>query len=149
MKEGKAMFAARQGRQIIVKFKNRIGLLFDISKLIAEKGISVLAVCCNISGEDGILWLVTDDNLRATDVINESGSIAEEEEVILVELPHKPGMLKQITQALALEEIDIWYLYATVLAGQEKCLVVLRTGNDERALSRLHKARGRPLERQP
>jgi hypothetical protein len=39
-----------------------------------------------------------------------------------------------------LEEIDIWYLYATVLAGQDKCLVVLRTADDIHALLRLKNA---------
>lgn len=63
-----------------------------------------------------------------------------EEDVILIEMPHKPGMLKRITQALASEEIDLRHLYATALTGQEKCLVILRTSNDNHALLRLNKA---------
>jgi len=134
------MFEARQGKEIVVKLKNRIGLLFDISKRISEKGISILAVCGGISGQEGVIRLVTDDNLRATDVLNESGYVVEQEDVILMEMPHKPGMLKRITHALALEEIDLRHLYATALAGQERCLVILRTSNDSRALLRLNNA---------
>ncbi len=134
------MFEARQGKEIVVKHKNRMGLFFDISRLISEKGISILAACCGISGEEGVIRLVTDDNLRATDVLNERGYRAEEEDVILMEMPHKPGMLKRITHALALEEIDLRQLYATALAGQEKCLVILRTSNDCHALLRLNNA---------
>jgi hypothetical protein len=74
--------------------------------------------------------LVTDDNRRAIDALNESGYLAEEEDVMLMEMPHKPGMLKRVTHALALEEIDLRHLYATALTGQEKCLVILRTSND-------------------
>ena len=133
------MFEAKQGKEIVVKFKNCIGVLFDISKLISEKGISILAVCGGVLGEEGVIRLVTDDNLRANDVLNKSGHYAEEEDVILMELSHKPGMLKRITQALSLEEIDIRYLYSTALTGQEKCLVVLRTSNDKHALLRLNK----------
>ena len=55
------MFEARQGKEIVVKLKNRIGLLFDISKRISEKGISILAVCGGISGQEGVIRLVTDD----------------------------------------------------------------------------------------
>jgi len=58
--------------------------------------------------------------------------------VIVVELPHKSGMLKRITEALVLEEIDIRYVYGTALAGQEKCLLVLHTTNDDHVLPRLN-----------
>jgi len=134
------MFEARQGKEIVVKVKNRVGLLFDIFKLISEKGISILAACGNISGDEDVIRLVTDDNLRAIDTINANGYLAEEEDVILMEMPHKPGMLKRITHALALEEIDLRHLYATALTGQEKCLLVLRTSSDSRALLRLNNA---------
>jgi hypothetical protein len=134
------MLEARQGKEIVVKIKSRIGLLFDISKLISERGVSILAMCGAASGNDSIIRLVTDDNLRASEVLNASGYMAGEEDVILVELPHKPGMLKRITQALAMEEIDIRQIYGSALPGQEKSLVVLRTSNDGHALLRLNKA---------
>ena len=133
------MFEARQGKEIVVTVKNRIGPLFDISKLISEKGISILAVCCVASGQAGVVRLVTDDNLRASELLNASGYVAEEENAIIAELPHKPGILKRITQTFASEEIDIRHLYAMALVGQEKCLVVLHTSNDEHALARINR----------
>ena len=91
------------------------------------------------AGTEGVIRLVTDNNLRASELLNASGYMAEEENVIVAELPHKPGILKRITQALASEEIDIRHLYATALAEQEKCLVVLHTSNDKHALARLNR----------
>jgi hypothetical protein len=134
------MLDARQGKELVVRFKNRIGLLFDISKLLSERGISILAVCGAASGNEAVIRLVTVDNLRASDLLNASGYMAEEEDVILMELPHKPGMLKRITQALAAEEIDIQQMYGSALPGQERSLIVLRTSNDGHALLRLNKA---------
>jgi hypothetical protein len=134
------MFEARQGKEIVVKLTNRIGPLFDIFKLISERGISILAVYNSIIGKEDVVRLVTGDNLRACDVLSEGHYIFQEDDVVLIELPHKPGMLKRIAQALMLEEIDIRHLYATALPGQEKCLVVLRTSNDSHALLRLNKA---------
>jgi hypothetical protein len=61
------MFEARQGKEIVVKLRNRVGLLFDISKLISESGVSILAVYSSFSGEESVSRLVTDDNLRVTD----------------------------------------------------------------------------------
>lgn len=58
-----------------------------------------------------------------------------------MELPHKPGILKRIAEALVLEEIDIRLVYGTALVGQETCLLVLHTSNDEHALPRLNRVR--------
>ncbi len=133
------MFEARQGKELVVKFRNRVGLLFDISKLISEKGVSILAACGGVWGTEGIIRLVTDDNLRASEVLNANGYSADEENAILMEIAHKPGMLQRVSHSLVSEEIDIRHLYGSALIGQEKCLLVLRTSNDEHALLRLNK----------
>ena len=134
------MIEARQGKEIVVRVKNRIGLLFELSRLISEKGVGILAVTSDVSGKDCVVRLVTDDNLRAAEALTEYNYLVHEENVILIQLPHKPGMLKRITEALALQEIDIRHLYATALPGQDKCFLVLRTSNDEYALPRLNRA---------
>ena len=53
---------------------------------------------------------------------------------VFVELPHKPGMLKRVTQALAADGIDIDSLYATATPDSARCRVVLSTSNDEHAI---------------
>jgi hypothetical protein len=94
-----------------------------------------------------VIRLVTDDNLRARKALAAKKYVVHEENVILVELPHKPGILKRITEALVREEIDIRLVYATALVGQEKCLMVLHTSNDDHALARLNAVR--PAKRLP
>jgi hypothetical protein len=136
------MFAAKQGKEIVLKLKNEIGLLSEIGKLLAEKGVSILAVSATVCGEDGVLRLVTDDNLRTGDALAEQGYTPHEEDVILLEVPHKPGMLKRMAEVLAGENIDILNVYATALDEQEKCLLVLHTSGDEHALPKLNKMRG-------
>jgi hypothetical protein len=81
--------------------------------------------------------LVTDDNLRAGDILAEKGHEPGEEHCILLELPHKPGILKRVSEVLAREEIDIHYVYGSALGQDDQCLLVLHTDNDERALAKL------------
>jgi hypothetical protein len=133
------MFEAKQGKEIVVNVKNRIDILFDLSKQIAEKGISILALNGVVSDGDCVIRLVTDDNLRAAETLRGKKYHVHEEDVILVILPHKPGMLRRVIEALVSEEIDIRRIYSTAFAKQEKSLVVLRTSNDEHALLRLNK----------
>jgi hypothetical protein len=58
-----------------------------------------------------------------------------------MDLAHKPGILKHVTETLAEENIDIRHVYATALEQHEKCLLVLHTSDDERALPRLNRLR--------
>jgi hypothetical protein len=134
-----AMFRARQGKEIVVRAGNRIGLLGEMAKVIAEKGISVLAVDGRVSGDGATIRFVTDDNLRAGEALAAHDLVPVEEDVILVDLPHKPGMLRGLADVLAAERIDILRLYATAAMPDDRCLVVLHTTNDAHALPKLEK----------
>lgn len=133
------MVEARQGKEIVIRIRNKIGLLSEIAKLLAEKGVSVLAVSGMVMGEDSVIRLVTDDNLRTRDTLAEHNYSPHEEGAILINLAHKPGMLKAVTEVLAWENIDIHHIYVTADAQQEQALVVLHTSNDEHALPRLRR----------
>jgi len=132
------MFQARQGKEIVLTMENRPGRLFEVSKLLAERGVSILAVIGAITNGDCLIRLVTDDNLRAADALTEKGYEPSEGNVILLELPHKPGILKRMSEVLADEGIDIHYVYGSALMDDEKCLLVLHTENDDHALPRLN-----------
>lgn len=131
------MLAARPGKEIVVQARNRIGLLFEIAKLLSEKGLTILAVSGAAHGEEGIVRLITDDNLRAREALSQRGYYVHEQDVILMELPHKPGMLRRVAEALTTENIDIQHAYATAMGEQERCLLVFHTSNDQHALTRL------------
>ncbi|MHC4406515.1 MAG: hypothetical protein ACYTG0_43375, partial [Planctomycetota bacterium] len=83
------------------------------------------------------------DNLRAKDALTDKGYAPEEQDVILVELLHKPGMLKHVAEILSYEKIDISHVYATALGQDEKCLLVLHTSNDVHALPRLNRVQAK------
>jgi hypothetical protein len=57
--------------------------------------------------------------------------------VVLVNLPHRPGTLKQVTKVLAQEGIDIRHIYAAADKDQGNCLLVFHTSNDDVALAKL------------
>ena len=132
------MFLARQGKELVISTENRPGVLHEMTKLLAERGISVLAVLGAVSNGDCLIRLVADDNLRAADALVEKGYDLSEQSVIILELPHKPGMLKRVAEVLATEEIDIHYLYASAREQDDKCLLIVHTENDDHALPRLN-----------
>ena len=128
------MLKARHGKQLIVRTAKEIGALAQCSKILAEKGINILAMSCWMQDEQAVMRLVTDDTLRTADALAENGYDAEEKDVVLVDAAHKPGILRHLTDVLAKESIDLSHLFASAKLDQDECLVVLSSSNNDRAI---------------
>ena len=128
------MLNVSQGKEIVLHVKNDMGVLGELARLVSERGVSIIGVSGSV--EEGIctLRLITDDNLRTCDILHEHTYTPVEEPVVLLEVPHKPGMLKKLTHRLGEEDVDIRSLYATASEKDAYCLMVLRTNNDARAI---------------
>lgn len=128
------MLKARPAKEVIVKVRNEIGLLANISRLLADKGINILAASAWVEGENGIIHLVTNDNLRVVDALRAKNYNPRESDVVLVESPHKPGLLKHLTEKLSQAGIDIHHLYASATEAQDRCLIVFASANNDHAI---------------
>lgn len=124
------------GKEIVVTVTNKIGVLADMSKLVAESGINIEAVAGYVEKDNTAkIILVTNDNLRIIDALKKAGyTSATERETIIIELEDKPGALEHITTALASEDIDIKTIYGTTCSGDCPARIVLSTSNNEKAL---------------
>ncbi len=126
---------AQLGKEIVVTIANKIGVLADMSRVLADHGINIEAVAGYATDNEAKIMLVTDDNLRATDALKKSGYRgAKENPVVILELENKSGALKNISAKLAEQGIDINYLYGTTCPGACPARIVLSTSNDEKAL---------------
>ena len=131
------VLAVTQGHEVLVRMQNDIGILFELSTLLTAQGVNILAINGAVCGETCLVRLLADDHQKAKDILAENHFAPEEENVVLVELSHRPGMLKQVTKALAKEGLDIRHVYAAATREQDKCLLVFHCSNDEEALARL------------
>lgn len=127
--------SASLGKEVVVNITNRIGILADISKILADHGINIEAIAGYATANEAKLMFVTGDNLRASDALIKAGyKGARENPVVIVELDDKPGALRNITTKLAAENIDIRYIYGTACSDKCPAKIVLSTSNDEKAL---------------
>lgn len=133
--------SANLAKEIVVTVVNKIGILADISKLVADHGINIEAVAGYADKDNNAkIMLVTDDNLRVTDALKKSGyKSLIETEVILVELENKTGALKYLTAKLSASGIDIKAIYGTTCAGSCPAKMIISTGDNEKALVALKK----------
>jgi hypothetical protein len=131
-------------KEIIVKAENKRGVLADISKMMAEHGISIEAMAGYVTPDnDANLMLVTDDERRAVDALKASGyESIYETEVVYVEAENKSGALKVISDCLADANIDIRYNYGSTSSGATYARMVLGTSDNEKAVVALENAEG-------
>ena len=127
----------RQSHEVTVRVKNDIGILFELSTLVSQQGVNILAVNGAVCGEECVVRLITDDNRKAMEVLAEHRFAPQEDDAVLVELPHRPAMLKQVTKAMAEAGIDIHHVYAAATSGQDRCLLIFHSTNDEDAVAKL------------
>ena len=133
------MIHATHGKEVAVRVHNDIGVLAEMTKIVAEKGINILAAAAWVEDHSqGVVHLVTDDNLRTVEALRAHSYAPEEVRSISVEIEHRPGMLSSICQKIGLEDIGIRYLYVSAPINEERCLVILATDDDDRALVALN-----------
>ena len=138
------MLKTRPAKEVMVRMRNEIGALDTLAKTIADKGANILAVSAWVDGAQGVIHLVTDDSVRVIDALRARGYDARETNVLVTEMPHKPGMLRRVTEKLAQGDIDIHHLYATATVTQDQCLLVFATANNDRAMVLLNASPSAP-----
>ncbi len=127
------MIKAKMAKEAIVRINNRVGVLTQVTRSIADQGVNIEAVIATVDGTDAIIRLVSSDHQRMLDALREQRLEAQETRVVVAEGVHRPGLLQLITEKLARENIDLLYLYATAV-NVDKCLVVLSSTNNEWAV---------------
>ena len=83
------------GEEITITTKNKVGILADVSKMLANKGINIEAALGYEVGPIAKLLVITNANLV---IVNELKKMkyksVKETEVLLVDIENKPGALK-------------------------------------------------------
>ncbi len=122
-------------KEILVSERNKVGVLANISKILADSGINIQGVAGYAVDKEAKIMLVTEDNLRAIDVIKKAGyKTVKESEVVMAELINEPGALKSFTAKLATGGVDIKYAYGTICSTGCPGRIVLSTSDNEKAV---------------
>ena len=129
------VLGANLAKEIAVAIPNKIGILANIAKLLADHGINIEGVAGYATEKDAKIMLVVDDTLRAKEALQKAGyKNAKENDVVVVDLENKPGALKSVTAKLAEAKIDIKYAYGTACPSGCPARLVLATSDNEKAV---------------
>jgi len=131
------MLDAQLRTELILATENRTGLLAEICRMLGDMGINLLSVALDVAGETAIFRLLAVSQSYASDALREAGFAVEERDVVVIELPHYPGFLCRITEALARKDISLIDLHSTVSEDGSTAMVVFTCSDNGRAVQML------------
>jgi hypothetical protein len=130
------------GKEIAVTVTNEVGALSKITSFLVNHGINIEAVAGYAAeiGDQAGLMFITNNNPAAIQTLIKNGyEEIEEREVIIIEIENRPGALKNISEILAQNDINISYIYATTCPGGCPTKIILSTSDNGRAFEILGK----------
>ena len=119
-------------KQISVFLENKPGRLNRMTQVLADKGIDVRAISLAETKDFGIVRLIADDVIEATNVLKEADFIASLTPVLVYNVPDTPGGLNKLLQAFSDANVNLEYMYA---APQYMVFRVADTKESEAALA--------------
>jgi len=124
-------------KQISVFLSNIPGILADFTKVLMENKINMKAISVADSADFGILRILVDKSEECVEVLKKHNYLVTVTEVISIEVPDKPGGLHEVAKILGDNDINIEYLYSTLV--KERANIVLRVDDTQKALEILKK----------
>jgi hypothetical protein len=126
--------------QYSVFLENKPGLLAQVARQLARAKINVLAMTMMDSSEHGVLRMVVSNGAEAfRAAVSELNLPMTETEVLLVEMPNRPGALADVCGKLAESHINISYAYCTTGAPGGKTTGVFKVADIKKAMKILAK----------
>ena len=65
------MIKARMAKEAIVRINNRMGVLAQVTKNLADMGLNIEAVIATVEGTDAVIRMVTGDHQRTVDALRD------------------------------------------------------------------------------
>lgn len=129
----------RMQQEIVVHARNEVGALARVIRILDDMGLNLLSAVVKTEDAETSIHLITGSQSFVRDALRKADFEVEERDVLIVELPHHPGFLCRVSEALARKEIAIDELYATVPQDGRTGLVVFTCSNNQQALQALRR----------
>jgi hypothetical protein len=115
--------------QLTVSCENRPGVLAELTKMLSDAKVNIVAFNAGSAGAMGYVQLIVTNPGKAKTVLKAKSIPYYEERVLLVELANVPGALSRFASKLAAKGINIGAAYQTAANGSSKASVVLAVSN--------------------
>ena len=114
--------------RIIIMANNEVGVIADISRVMADNDINIETMTAQGPGENGVVTLTTGDNDAALRALTDAGFKAVTDDAIILKLPDEPGALAKVAQRFKDTGVNIQSLH--ILARHHGYTTVALSADD-------------------
>ncbi|ABS27079.1 ACT domain-containing protein [Anaeromyxobacter sp. Fw109-5] len=111
-----------RAKELKVRVPSRPGMLGEIATVLGEKLVNVRAVNAWVEGNEGVVRLVVDRTAAAKRALAKRGWAVEEQEILELELPDKPGALGRAATAIGKAGVDITHVFVGTAPARKATL---------------------------
>ena len=120
-------------KQISVFLENRPGRLNDMTQVMADHNIDMIALSLAETKDFGIARLIVDDVYETMTTLKEEGFICRLTPVVAVEIPDEPGGLNKIHRYFTAAGVNVEYMYAFMDKSVDSAFMIFRVEDAEQA----------------
>ena len=118
--------------RIVIMAKNEVGVIADITRMLAEVRINVETLNIEPGGDRGAVVLTVDNTDHALSVLNQAGYKAVSDDALVLRLRDEPGALAGVADSLKQAGVNIQSMH--ILNRQDGYAMIALTADDrERA----------------
>jgi hypothetical protein len=122
-------------KQLSIFLENKPGVLGTFCEELSAHKINILGLSVSDTVDHAVVRVLCDDPKKAITVLGDAGMLVIETDVLVVDLPDKPGILANVAKTLAKAKINIEYAYGTTDTTGGK--LVLRVSDAKKAIKLL------------
>ncbi|MFH1622175.1 MAG: ACT domain-containing protein [Candidatus Omnitrophota bacterium] len=133
------MAQAKLARELVVSADNKVGMLAEVSGIVADAGVNILAISAYAMAEKAIFRIVTSANDKAENVLVQKGFKVEENEIVAVNLPDKVGQAKEIANKIKNASINLDYIYgSTCGCADTQSLMIIGSKENQKVVDAIN-----------
>ncbi len=123
--------------QLAIFLDNKPGALARVCQELAEAEINIHALAISDTVDHSVVRMVVSDPMKTLMLLGESGALALESDVLMIESDNEPGTLSKIADALSKASVNIEYAYLATSPKSNKGLMILKPSDVKRAQAAL------------
>ena len=125
--------------QLAVFLEDGSERLAEVTAILAENGISIRALSLADTAAFAILRVIVNDTEKAKKILEERGFTVGKNEVLVIEVPDKPGGLASVLDSIKANNLHLEYMYAFVHKTGDSGLIIFRFSEPDQAMVVLQK----------
>lgn len=124
-------------KQLIVATEDRPGMLAEVSGILAKSNINIDGFCAYSMDGQAIFYIVSSDSQKAKTALSAKGWQVKEEDVVIVGLENKVGILSKIADKLKSKNINLLYCYGTTCDSSCASRFIFKAEDNDKAIAAL------------